>query len=105
MQLLLRFWPCPHFTLLSTGRQDLFSIVSPELLGVGVSITVLYFPLTYIISDIVTEVYGYAVARMILWYTLLASVLAGLMYQLAVYVPAAPSFAGGDAYKTVFGIV
>jgi len=100
-----------YFTLILT-LNIAFQLISDAtagkivlMFGVGVSITVLYFPLTYIISDVVTEVYGYAVARMILWYTLLASVLAGLMYQLAVYVPAAPFFPGGDAYKTVFGIV
>lgn len=75
------------------------------LFGFGVSVTVFYFPFTYIISDIITEVYGYAQARKILWYTLLASILAGLLYQLAVAVPAAPFFSGGPAYETVFGIV
>ncbi|MCH7749841.1 MAG: queuosine precursor transporter [Acidobacteria bacterium] len=75
------------------------------LFGYGVSVTVLYFPITYIVSDVITEVYGYAEARTILWYTIVASVLAGLVYQLAVAVPAAPFFEGGDAYATVFGIV
>lgn len=75
------------------------------LMGAGVSVTVLYFPFTYIISDVITEVYGYARARMVLWYTLLASILAGLMYQLAVAVPPAPFFEANSAYATVFGIV
>lgn len=75
------------------------------LFGFGVSVTVLYFPFVYIISDVVTEVYGYARARQILWYTLMASVLAGLMYQLAVAVPPAPFFESQNAYSTVFGIV
>ncbi|MCH8824802.1 MAG: queuosine precursor transporter [Planctomycetes bacterium] len=76
-----------------------------SLFGVGVSVTVLYFPFVYIISDVVTEVYGYAAARRILWYTLAASITAGLMYQLAVAVPPAPFFEGQEAYSTVFGIV
>ena len=75
------------------------------IFGFGVSITVLYFPVTYIISDIMTEVYGYARARTILWYTLLASVLAGVFYQIVVAVPAAPFFDAGPAYEAVFGIV
>ena len=65
------------------------------LFNFGVSVTVLYFPFTYIISDIITEVYGYASARRILWYTLFASVLAGIFYQIAVAVPAAPFFDDG----------
>ncbi len=75
------------------------------LFNFGVSVTVLYFPFTYIISDIITEVYGYACARRILWYTLFASVLAGIFYQIAVAVPAAPFFDDGPAYKTVFGVI
>lgn len=75
------------------------------VLGTGVSVTVLYFPFVYIISDIMTEVYGYAVARSVLWYTVLASVLAGAFYQIAVTVPPAPFFEDGHAYETVFGIV
>lgn len=76
-----------------------------SLFGFGVSVTVIYFPFVYIISDVVTEVYGYARARQILWYTVIASVIAGVMYQVAVAVPAASFFNAGEAYSTVFGIV
>ncbi len=76
-----------------------------SIFGFGVSVTVLYFPFTYIISDIITEVYGYAQARKVLWYTLLASILAGVFYQIAVLVPAASFFQNATAYDTVFGIV
>lgn len=73
--------------------------------GFGVSVTVLYFPFTYIISDILTEVYGYGVARRVLWYTVLASVIAGVVYQIAVAIPPAPFFTGQEAYSAVFGAV
>ncbi len=76
-----------------------------SLFGVGVSVTVIYFPFVYIISDVVTEVYGYAQARRILWYTIAASVIAGIMYQLAVVVPPAGFFENQEAYEKVFGIV
>jgi queuosine precursor transporter len=75
------------------------------LFGVGVSVTVLYFPFTYLIADVLTEVYGYAKARQILWYTMFASILAGVFYQIAVAVPAAPFFKDAEAYEKVFGIV
>ena len=75
------------------------------LFGFGVSVTVLYFPFTYIISDVLTEVYGYAKARKVLYYTILASILAGLVYQLAIIVPPAPFFKEQQAYQTVFGVV
>lgn len=76
-----------------------------ELFTFPVSITVLYFPFVYIISDIMTEVYGYAQARRVLWYTLITSIFAGLIYQLAVYMPGAEIFGANEAYIAVFGIV
>ncbi|MBF0283409.1 MAG: VUT family protein [Magnetococcales bacterium] len=45
-----------------------------NLAGYPVSVTVLYFPFTYILSDILTEVYGYSRARSVLWTVLLCSI-------------------------------
>lgn len=70
-----------------------------------VSVTVLYFPITYIFADVLTEVYGYACARRVLWTVLGCSVTAGAIYQLVVWLPPAPGFAANDAYTTVLGQV
>lgn len=70
-----------------------------------VSVTVLYFPVTYIFADILTEVYGYACGRRVLWTVLLCSVLAGILYQFVVYLPPAPGFTANTAYVQVFGQV
>ncbi len=103
-----RFRLLTLFLVLNVTFQLISDVTAAKIIllfGAGVSITVLYFPFTYIISDIITEVYGYASARRILWYTLLASILAGVFYQIAVAVPPAPFFENGDAYNTVFGVV
>jgi uncharacterized integral membrane protein (TIGR00697 family) len=76
-----------------------------QVAGMPVSITVLYFPITFIFADLLTEVYGYAHARRVLWTVMLCAFLAGLMYQLVVLVPPSPDFPNNDAYVTVFGIV
>jgi queuosine precursor transporter len=76
-----------------------------EIWRFPVSVTVLYFPITYIFSDILTEVYGYARARSVLWTVLFCSILAGLLYQLVVYLPAASGFDAGPAYTRVLGQV
>lgn len=70
-----------------------------------VSATVLYFPVTYIFSDILTEVYGYAKARSVVWQALLASVVAGLIYQLVIWLPPAIGFDANDAFTRVLGSV
>jgi uncharacterized integral membrane protein (TIGR00697 family) len=73
--------------------------------GYGVSVTVLYFPVTYIFADILTEVYGYARARAVLWTVLVCSVIAGLTYQLVVFLPPAAGFDANEAYVRVFSQV
>ena len=76
-----------------------------ELFTLPVSITVLYFPFVYIISDVMTEVYGYARARLVTWLTLISSVIAGLVYVVVARFPSPEFFGASEAYATVFGIV
>lgn len=73
--------------------------------GATVSVSVFYFPFTYIISDILTEVYGFERARRALWSVMAASVTAGLIYQFAIWLPPAEGFPNNEAYRTVLGQV
>lgn len=68
-----------------------------------VSVTVLYFPLTYIFSDLLTEVYGYRQARRTLWILIGVQILQAAIYQLVSALPPAPGFRGNDAFVLVFG--
>ena len=97
---------------LLTVLYDTFQLVSDvsagKIVSLGiftVSATVLYFPITFIIADVLTEVYGYARARRVLWQVLLASVLAGIVYQIVVWLPAAPGVDAAPAYARVLGAV
>lgn len=103
-----------HYKLLGllTALNITFQLVSDvtagkiiELFTFPVSVTVLYFPFVYIISDVMTEVYGYARARLVTWLTLVSSVIAGLIYFAAAYLPSPEFFSASEAYATVFGIV
>lgn len=76
-----------------------------SLFGFPVSVTVLYFPITYILSDILTEVYGYANARRIVWQVLICSILAGVVYQVVAAIPALQGPEVHSAYAKVFGSV
>lgn len=71
--------------------------------GFPVSVTVIFFPITYIFADILTEVYGYGAARRVIWQVLICSVLAGIAYQIAVYLPPPPGFDANAAYSRVLG--
>lgn len=72
--------------------------------GVGVSVTVLYFPLTYLIGDLLTEVYGYACSRRVIWISAGCSLLGSSIAAAQLTVPGA-AYTGTDAaYQAVFSV-
>jgi uncharacterized integral membrane protein (TIGR00697 family) len=73
-----------------------------SVFGVGVSVTLLYFPLTYLIADILTEVYGYSQARSIIWLSMLCSVIGASVACGQLLVPPALFFKDDAAYHQIF---
>jgi hypothetical protein len=67
--------------------------------------TLLLFPFTYILSDVLTEVYGYATSRRVVWYSFAANALAALLYTAAVALPHSAEFTTQDAFAAVLGQV
>lgn len=70
-----------------------------------ISVAIVFFPLTYLLSDIFTEVYGYAQARRVVWKNFMALVIAAVLYQIVVYLPPAATFTGNAAYVQILGAV
>ena len=66
---------------------------------------ILFFPLGYLIGDILTEVYGYARARRCVWVGFSALLFMALMSWVVVTLPPAPDWKGQAAYDQVFGQV
>lgn len=64
---------------------------------------VLFFPLSYVFGDILTEVYGYARARKVIWAGFGAMLFAAIMATVVVALPPAPDWPNQGAYETVFG--
>ncbi|MGB3329790.1 MAG: queuosine precursor transporter [Thermomicrobiales bacterium] len=82
------------------------NILAVKILHVGPWVAdagTLTFPIAYIVGDILTEVYGYAIARRVIWLGFLCNLLAVAMIQVAGMMPADPSWDGGDAYQRIFG--
>jgi len=64
----------------------------------------LLFPLTYLLGDVLTEVYGYRQARIVIWIGFLANLVAVGAIQVAIHLPAADFWAENqEAYETVLG--
>lgn len=66
---------------------------------------ILFFPLGYVIGDVLTEVYGYARARRVIWVGFVALLFMAFMSWVVVALPPAPGWEGQAAYETVFGQV
>jgi len=64
---------------------------------------VLFFPVSYIIGDVLTEVYGYANARRVIWTGFAALLFMAFMAAVVVALPPAAGWPGQEAYEFVFG--
>ncbi len=65
---------------------------------------ILFFPLSYVLGDVLTEVYGYARARRVVWAGFGAVIFMAFMSWVVVAMPAAPGWGGQAAYEEVFGL-
>jgi uncharacterized integral membrane protein (TIGR00697 family) len=73
--------------------------VGPFTFGAGV----LFFPISYVFGDVLTEVYGYARARKVVWAGFGALAFASLMSAVVLAFPPAPGWPHQAAYESVFG--
>jgi len=64
---------------------------------------VVIFPLSYLFGDVLTEVYGYAAARKVIWLGFFCNLIAVLAIAVAGALPAAPFWQGQAAYETILG--
>ena len=81
----------PSFVTLPGGTEWSF--------GAGV----LFFPVSYIIGDVLTEVYGYARARRVIWTGFAALAFMAFMAAVVVALPPAKGWPGQSSYEFVFG--
>jgi uncharacterized integral membrane protein (TIGR00697 family) len=65
----------------------------------------LLFPLSYVFGDVLTEVYGYGLARRVIWLGFFANILAALTFGLVTALPAADVWSGQEAFATILGVV
>ena len=64
---------------------------------------VLFFPISYVFGDILTEVYGYSRARRVIWAGFAGLAFASFMATVVVALPPAPFWKHQAAYEIAFG--
>jgi hypothetical protein len=99
-----------YYDLVLAGFVTVF--VCSNLIGPGKPATVagftfgagvLFFPISYVFGDILTEVYGYARARKVIWCGFAAMIFAAVMAAVVVHLPPAAGWPHQEAFATVFG--
>ena len=86
--------------LIGASKLSSVSVLGQEFtFGAGI----LFFPLGYIIGDVLTEVYGYARARRVIWTGFAALIFTAFMSYVVVSLPPAEGWGGQEAYESVFG--
>ena len=87
-------------------------LLCANLVGVSKIVTVggltfgagnLFFPISYLFGDVLTEVYGYARSRKVVWAGFAALAYASLMAFVVVHLPAASGWGGQGHLEAVFG--
>lgn len=82
------------------------NIVEQKLIQIGpieATAGLLIFPISYIINDLIAEVWGYKKVRLIIWNGFLMNFLAILVFRMSIAVPGSENFTHQDAFAMVLG--
>ena len=85
------------------GPAKIAQVSLPWLGVVNFGAGVLFFPISYVFGDILTEVYGYARARKVIWAGFTGLGFASFMAAVVVALPPAPFWHNQPAYEVAFG--
>lgn len=84
----------------------LSNILASKILEIGIFSTtsgVIIFPISYIINDIFSEVYGYIKTKKIIVFGFLMNLFMVLIFSLAIILPSPEWFQNNDAFKIILG--
>ncbi len=82
---------------------NIIAVKIVDIGGIIVPAAVIIFPISYIFGDILTEVYGYARSRQVIWIGFACNALAVLAIWIGGQLPPASFWDGQDAYVRILG--
>jgi len=85
------------------GPAKVTQIDAPLLGTLTFGAGVLFFPISFIFGDILTEVYGYSASRRVIWAGFVGLAFASLMAWMIVALPPAPFWNNQHEYEVAFG--
>ena len=94
------------FTVLFTSCVLISNIIAGKTFQVGpwvLPCAVIVFPISYIMSDVIAEVYGYRAARRAMWCGFSMNLLMVILFGITIALPAPEYFTNQEAFATVLG--
>lgn len=82
---------------------NLIAVKLIQVAGAVLPAAVIIFPLSYIVGDVLTEVYGYAQARRVIWMGFFCNLITVAAVWLGGVLPAAPFWEAQAAYERILG--
>lgn len=92
------------FGILFTSCLLISNIVSVKLIQLGpwtVTAGIILFPISYIVNDIISEIWGFKKARFIIWCGFLMNLMAILVYSASIAMPPAGFWQGQEGFASV----
>jgi queuosine precursor transporter len=96
----------PIMTGVFTAVLVLVPSMSSKFISIGdlaIVGSTLIFPITFIFNDILTEVYGFKLSRLVIWTGMVMQIFAALFYWLIEIWPAPDFWDNQEAYSTILG--
>lgn len=84
---------------------NLIEIKTVDIGPLTITAGVVVFPISYIISDCIVEIYGFRRARLVIWLGFAMNLLVTLLLQIALWLPGSPQWTGQEAMTIVYGAV
>lgn len=75
-----------------------------QIAGITATAGLIVFPVSYIINDCISEVWGFKKARLIIWSGFISNFLVIAFGNLAINLPSAPFWEGEEAFNFMFGL-
>lgn len=82
---------------------NIIAVKIVQIFGLVLPAAVVVFPLSYIVGDILTEIYGFRIAKKTILMGFLANFLVVVFIWLGGLLPAAPFWQNSEAYTTILG--
>ena len=82
---------------------NIISVKLIKILGMILPAGIIIFPISYIIGDVLTEVYGYAQARKVIWLGFSCNLILVIALWVGKVIPPAPFWEGQAAYERILG--